>query len=223
MLPDIALVAENAALSRLEEIRIRPGIPYLQMMIQKRDEGRLPAHDGDESELVIRSYGGLRVQLHSDGSRIHIFTSKLRDISPFLPGIEKEAMALGRRFIADCELLCYKGDKLSKTELVRFLNRRDGVKKASVKFELAVYDLILLDGDDLTGRPFSLRRRLSGFIHERMHTEDLRDGIFLSASMDADEYAAYDESCRIVRDPSGLYIPGRISRTDRLICGNPSS
>ncbi len=173
---DLGLVATTLlrqGVAGLDDIQPTPGRPVLPALAE-----RLPS-----SEEIVRrlgnayaepKYDGVRIQAQRSDEHVWLFTRRLEDVSKAFPdiarGVREQVRARG--VILDGEVVGYDpktGRFLPLQETVR-RRRTHGVDQAvaSIPVFYYVFDVLNLDGQDLTGLPYRERiARLSDVVEER--------------------------------------------------------
>ncbi len=164
---DLGAVAKAVAEGGLEAVKafkIQLGRPIRCMLAE-----RLPS-----AEEIIKRLGkaaaewkmdGLRMQIHKDGDKIVIFSRRLENLTEQFP----DAVELARthvkpeRAIVECEACAVDpdtGDLLPFQELMH-RRRKYGIAEAAKEYPVALYmfDVLYVDGEDLTTRPYIERRK----------------------------------------------------------------
>ena len=164
---DLGAVARAVAEGGLEAVKgftIQLGRPVRCMLAE-----RLPS-----PEEIIKKLGkaaaewkmdGLRMQIHKDGDKIVIFSRRLENLTEQFP----DAVQLARthikpgRAIVECEACAIDpdtGDLLPFQELMH-RRRKYGIEEAAKEYPVALYmfDVLYVDGEDLTTRPYVERRK----------------------------------------------------------------
>jgi len=214
--PDLGLVAMSAAKGELRSIRIRPTIP-LKLMQFDLGEPIFPS-------AGLPLYPGLRVQVHKAGSDFGIYTSRLRNITASLNSLSSSLMSLEHDFIVDARLTGFLQDRmLGQGEVVQYINRRHLSRRSRVSAALVAYDLLYLDGQDLTDRPYQQRRErmlsVMGAIAEQPFP-----GLAAAPEKMLWDYGEAESFRReiekqsaeglLARSPAGIYLPGKKSTSD---------
>ncbi|HUI39622.1 MAG TPA: hypothetical protein VLY86_01700 [Methanothrix sp.] len=219
--PDLGFIAESAQQHSLKEIRIHPSCPVRPMII--------PAGDAVIPGACLPRFAGLRVQVHRMKGETYIFSSRQRDITPSLNGLAQELHGLMEDSIIDADLIGFlDSERLGQLEMMRYINRGRLSRKSRVVPALVAYDLIYLDGEDLTSLPYEERRRRLLNILGEPKSLPFR-GISAAEERihkEADELKDY---CRkillmgfpglITRELEGRYLPGVLSSRDSFIGG----
>lgn len=148
---ELGMLALAAAERKLDEISIKPPRPVRQMLIRP-GKTVLPG-------AYHPRYPGLRVQIHGIKNVFHAYTARLRNITPALAGMFRD-MNIEHDFVAEAELIGFQdGRMLDQTDIVRYINRRHLSRRSATSPCLIVYDLLYIDGEDLTKNCYEERRR----------------------------------------------------------------
>jgi DNA ligase 1 len=165
---DLGLVAATlveGGMEAIQEIRVRAGNPVRPMLAQRLSQpGDVLAKLGGTCSAEYK-YDGMRVQAHrtADGS-LELFTRRLERVSNQFPDIvrilgdglkPREAILEGEVVAADPEL-----GELRPFQEVMFRRRKHGITEAmrDVPVSLFCFDLLYVDGEDLTRLPYLERR-----------------------------------------------------------------
>ncbi len=132
--------------------------------IEEEDWPRL-----DPADFIAEwKWDGIRVQAVSEGGVQRLYSRTGEDVGSAFPDVID---ALTDEVVVDGELLVMRnGEAASFNELQQRLNRKGVTAKMLEGYPAGIraYDLLMLDGEDLRGRPFIERRaRLEKFITER--------------------------------------------------------
>ena len=166
---DLGLVAETLlrdGLEGVERLHLTVGVPVRAMLAE-----RLPTPEeilaklGGEA-LVELKYDGLRLQAHIPKSGpVKFYSRRLEDLTPQFPDVAEALRAsfLGREAIVEGEVVAVD---LETGEMRPFQDTalRRGRKKDLDKLiedmpvTLFLFDMLLLDGEDISVRPLAQRR-----------------------------------------------------------------
>lgn len=107
--------------------------------------------------LSSKKYDGARLQVHSDGKEVKIFTDGLFDVTERLPNVAKEALTLSpKSFIIDVECETFLGNiHRGREETSGYLNAKTPVDDRPKI--LNVFDIMYFDGKDLHSEPLADR------------------------------------------------------------------
>ena len=123
----------------------------------------LAAHGGRTG--LEYKYDGARIQLHSDGDRVGVWTRRLSDVTPSLPDVAMVARneLRGAPFILDGEVVALDpaGRPLPFQELMRRFRRVHGVEALAREMPLGLFffDCLVAGGRPLVDEPYEARGR----------------------------------------------------------------
>ncbi|MEZ0248802.1 MAG: ATP-dependent DNA ligase [Thermoproteus sp.] len=166
------LVAEKGA-AGLAEVKITPGVPVMPMLAQRLSSSHEILTKLGGAAICEYKYDGERAQIHISGRDVSIYSRRLENITHAYPDVveavrkavsAREAVLEGEIVAVDPET----GDLLPFQELMH--RKRKHEVEAAVKeypAKLNIFDLLYLDGEDLTDKPLIYRRlRLSEIVKE---------------------------------------------------------
>ncbi len=223
LMPDLGMLAVAAMQNRLSSIAIQPSRPVRSMRIQSAISSKaaiLP-------DAYLPVYPGMMVQVHRAGGRIYVYSFRLKNITAALQGLEKELSDQKHDVVLDARLIGFQDDRaISQADVVRYINRRHFARRSRLTPALAVYDMLYLDGANLTGLAYEeRRRRLIGILGEpKEHPFKGISSVEERIIRDPEEMKNYlcqvqKEGCKglMARDLKAPYIPGSSSRRDFMI------
>jgi len=157
------LIAERGG-EALRDIKVTPGVPVQPMLAQRLSTPGEILTKLDGVALCEFKYDGERAQIHRRGDRITIFSRRLENITRAYPDVVnyvKEAIK-SDEYIVEGEIVAYDqstGDFLPFQELMHRRRKYD-VEEAMREYpvKLFLFDLIYLNGEDLTDLPLVDRR-----------------------------------------------------------------
>jgi DNA ligase-1 len=174
--PDLGLlgklVAERGA-AGLAEVRITPGVPVMPMLAQRLNTSREILAKLGGAAICEYKYDGERAQIHVSPGGVAIYSRRLENITHAYPDVVEavrrsvsagEAVLEGEIVAVDPDT----GDLLPFQELMH-RKRKHEVEEAVREYpaKLNLFDLLYLDGEDLTDKPLIYRRlRLSEIVKE---------------------------------------------------------
>jgi len=222
IMPEMGLIARAACSGKLDETVILPKRPIKPMIIRPGKAVILGAY--------LPKYAGLRVQVHKEEGEIFIFTSRQRDITRALNGLLPEIRDLTRDLIFDADLIGFEEGRIcSQKEMLGYINRRHIAPRSRVSPALLAYDLIYLDGEDLTGRDYKERRRKllaalgepKGMPFQGISPAEER---VLKSQNEVEDYLLLVRRAGakglLARDHGALYLPGGCSEHDFILGAN---
>jgi DNA ligase-1 len=161
---DLGLVARTLWVSgeaALAALKVTAGHPLRPQLAE-----RLPNPEAVIKKLglvgVQPKYDGLRVQIHKNGKKVRIFSRNLESMTEMFPELVAAAAALKvKTVILDGEAIAYNPES---EEFVPFQEttarrRKEGIQEmaASTPMRAFVFDVMFLDGSDLTSLPYERR------------------------------------------------------------------
>lgn len=166
MTGDIGKVAEEAVLrgeTGLLSLEATLFVPLKPMLANTSDtpEDAIEDHGG-EAAFEFK-YDGARIQIHSDGSQIRIFSRRLSDVTESLPDIISLIQELGvsSDFILEGEVLAIgkTGKPLPFQDLMRRFGRVKNVDEMVelIPLQLHLFDVLYMNGKLLIDEPYTGR------------------------------------------------------------------
>jgi hypothetical protein len=115
--------------------------------------------------LVESKLDGHKTQIIKSSENIHLFSRRGEDITGNFPAIVKAMESLPENTLAEGELVYWDHGKQDVTQVTSLAGSSadKAVEKAKSlpgKMKLHLYDILWLKGKDVTGKPFSERRKL---------------------------------------------------------------
>ncbi|MBN2368965.1 MAG: ATP-dependent DNA ligase [Vicinamibacteria bacterium] len=160
-LPEVTRVLERKGEAGLRRIRLQPLVAVRPALAGPSvDEGAVfPV-------WFERKYDGIRLLLHKETDAAGnvlcaAFTRQRNDWTELIPGIETIARALpARRVIVDGELhaLVVEQGRTRPGTVYELHAALTGERRVPLRMRYAAFDVLYLDGQDLTSRPFTERR-----------------------------------------------------------------
>jgi DNA ligase 1 len=159
----VAALARRGGAAALAGVGPKLFVPLLPMLAEiATDFDEVLAAHGGRSALEYK-YDGARVQLHSDGQRVAVWTRRLSDVTASLPDI----VALVRRdlrgapLVVDGEVVALdaRGRPLPFQELMRRFRRIHGVESLVGEMPLALhlFDCLMAEGRSLIDEAYATR------------------------------------------------------------------
>ena len=180
------------------------------------------ARFSDPQWIFERKLDGVRLLVFRDGDRIRLMTRNRKLVNDTYPElIEALAEQPARDFVADGEVVTFEGDL---TSFSRLQNRMqiadpDKARASNVVVYLYLFDILHLDGHDLTRLP--LRRRKSLLRQALRFDDPLR----FTAHRNEDGEALFERACAkdweglIAKDATAPYSHGRSRDWLKFKCG----
>lgn len=150
-------ISEHGIDALTETYTVIPGVP-LKPMLAQPCKHLTKAFSKVESEGFIAEYkyDGERVQVHSDGNSVKIFSRNLEDLSFKYPDIAALKLS-DKRFILDGEVVAYSNGKILPFQVLS-TRKRKHTGESDVKVCVFVFDILYFGDKELLGLPLSERR-----------------------------------------------------------------
>ena len=191
LLGDVGETVRLAAEHRLHEARMRLFHP-IGIMLASPVEDASEAFEYFPDAAVEDKFDGIRAQVHTDGSRVRIFSRTFDDVGGAFPELVDSLATLDEPLILDGEVLAWQdGRALPFSRLQQRLGRKivspDLIREVPVAY--VAFDVIYAHGDLTIDLSWHERRKLLESIFSRMKT---RDGAYSAAPKhgQADLFAA---------------------------------
>ncbi len=150
--------------SSIEKFSVTPFKPLMPALAERLNSPEEIIEKIGECEVEMK-YDGFRLQIHKKGNEVEFYSRKLEKMTAMLPDVVEAV-----RKLPNSEII-FEGEALAfDTSNNRFLpfqqtiqrRRKHGIEEASKNFPLSVFvfDLIYLDGTDLTSEPYKKRRKM---------------------------------------------------------------
>ena len=147
----------------VEAIRIRPGNPVRPALAERlRDAAAILATLGPC--VVEPKFDGFRLQVHRAGDEVRIFSRNLEEMSAMFPEVTEAALRLrAQDAIFEGEVLAHNPatEEFLPFQQTTRRRRKHGVEElaAELPLRLFIFDLLYLNGADLTPLPYTERRK----------------------------------------------------------------
>jgi bifunctional non-homologous end joining protein LigD len=177
--------------------------------------------DFGDDWVLERKFDGERCVAHKTGSDVRLESRTGKELTGTYPEVRAAVGAQrSQDLLLDGEVVAYDGDQTSFARLQQRLGvtRPSSEQVAKYPVVYCVFDLLAVDGEDLTGRPFVERRaRLTTTIRSSaalQHTE----------AWSADSERRFAEACRsgweglIAKRADAPYVAGRSKDWLKLKC-----
>jgi len=217
--PDLGRLAKHVAEGKpLDEIRITPGVPVLPMLAQRLSSASEILAKLGGSAICEYKYDGERAQIHLTPGGVKIFSRRLEDITHAYPDVVKavkEAVS-AKEAILEGEIVAVDpdtGDMLPFQELMHRKRKHDVATAVELyPTVLYLFDVLYVDGEDLTEEPLIYRRvRLSEIVCETDKVSIAKWRIFDNAeAVDVffHESVSMGTEGLICKSPSSIYEMG---------------
>ncbi|MDJ0272421.1 MAG: ATP-dependent DNA ligase [Aigarchaeota archaeon] len=165
---DIGLVALTAAREGPEGVRrfsVRVGIPVRCMLAERLASAEEILEKLGGRGFAEYKYDGERMQIHKSGETVVIFSRRQENITSQYPDVVEMVRkgVSAKEAILECEAVPLDpetGETLPFQELMH-RKRKKEIEKAAEEYPVALYffDILYVDGEDLTTQPLPIRRK----------------------------------------------------------------
>ena len=200
-LPAVAQAALRDGGAGLEAFHLQVFQPVEPMLAQSAPSVA-DALERTGDAAVEAKLDGMRVQIHRDGDAVRVFTRSLRDVTSGVPA----AVAAARRLSARSAVVDGEAIALSAGGRPRpFQETMSAAGTASI----FLFDCLFLDGRDLTGEPWSERRRaLAGICPAELLVDAVETGDPAEAQRFVDRTLQAGHEGVVVKAADGTYEAG---------------
>jgi DNA ligase-1 len=220
--PDLGFVVSSAAskgLRGLEEIRVEVGIPIRPMLAERLSSAEaIVKKMGDKEVAAEYKLDGERLQIHKDGDDVRLFSRRLEVISGHYPDVlELVRKHVGlKKAILEAEVVAINEDTGEYLPFQELMHRRRkyGVQQAIAEYPVALnfFDILLAGAADLTGKPYTFRRKKLEMTVEPTDRTRLVPALASSNPPEIEKFMeeAIENGCEglVVKDPASTYRAG---------------
>jgi len=165
---DLGLIGKtlrSKGLSAVEKLEIQVGKPIRSELCE-----RLPNPEKVIGKMGIVDaqfkYDGIRVQLHKDDDKVHMFSRNLEDMTHMFPELIEATLkqVKAKTAILDSEALAYnvESEEFLPFQETTKRRRKHGIKEMAIKLPLKafVFDILYKDGKSLINKPLEERMKI---------------------------------------------------------------
>jgi len=163
-------------LGRVSEVLVREGlesVKKMQMIVFEPIRPMLAERLPSSEEILEKSngrclaeykYDGERIQAHKQGSKVSLYSRRLENISSQYPDIveliKKQVKAKEVIFEAECVAMDLETGDMRPFQELMHRRRKYGIENAIEQYPISLFafDLLFVDGKDLTREPLTIRR-----------------------------------------------------------------
>jgi DNA ligase-1 len=166
---DLGLVAKAAAkegLEGLRSFRIQAGRPVRPMLAERLSSSKEIIEKLGGRCSAEYKYDGERMQVHKLSGEVRIFSRRLEEITSNYPDAQKLSLEgiSAEQAILECEAVAVDRETGELLPFQQLMHRRRkyGVDEAVRKIPISLFffEVLMVDGKDLTGQPYTERRRV---------------------------------------------------------------
>lgn len=202
-LGNIAKILAKEGIEALKKISPEVGIPIRPMLAERLDNAREILEKVGGRGVAEYKYDGERAQIHKKGDTIQIFSRRLENITHQYPDVVEMARKhiKAREAIVEGEIVAIDpetGEMRPFQELMHRKRKHD-VSDIAKKYPVVVrlFDVLYVDGEDLTEKPFNIRRETLERIVEQGPSFSIASYIVVEDPEDLDRFflKAIEDGC----------------------------
>ena len=220
--PDLGFVVATVAsegLKGIQKIVVEVGVPIRPMLAERLNSAEAIVKKMGGKEIVAEyKLDGERLQIHKDGDDVRLFSRRLEVITGHYPdAAELVKKYVGpRRAILEAEVVAINedtGEYLPFQELMH-RRRKHGVDQAIADYPVALnfFDILLSGKSDLTGKPYTVRRKkLEEAVKATGRTRLVpKEATSDPQAIDSFMEEAIENGCEglVIKDPASTYRAG---------------
>lgn len=212
---EVALVALTEGRDGLQRATLRLFRPIKPMLAQTADDIQEPFQRFDGRVALEFKLDGARVQIHSRGREVRIYSRNLSDVTSSLPDVSAEIRALlgDREAIVEGEAVAVdsEGRPLPFQHLMRRFRRKHDIATTTeeIRVQLYLFDVLCLDGVSLIDEPNHARWAA---LQQAVDGADLAPRLVTTDVGQAEAFAGQARRAGhegvMAKDPESTYTPG---------------
>ncbi|MGB9659543.1 MAG: ATP-dependent DNA ligase [Nitrososphaerales archaeon] len=166
---DLGAIAKTVAtegLNGIKRFRITLGKPIRPMLAERLETAQEIVEKLEGRSVAEYKLDGERIQIHKDGKSVNLFSRRLENITHHYPDVKDlvRSNLKADKVIAEAECVAMNidtGELLPFQELMH-RRRKYGIEEAMRAYPVSLFffDVLYLNGEDLTQRPYSERREI---------------------------------------------------------------
>lgn len=163
---DLGLVARvlfEKGIKGIEAIKVQVGYPVRMALCERLSSAEEIVEKIGRCAVEVK-YDGFRIQVHKQKNDVRLFSRNLENTTPMFPEVVQAAQRqiAAQEAILEGEALAYQEDtgELLPFQVTIQRKRKHGIEEMAREYPLKffAFDLIYVDGEDCTGRPYIERR-----------------------------------------------------------------
>ena len=220
--PDLGFVVAGVAsrgIAGVDDVKVEVGVPIRPMLAERLSSAQAII-EKMEGKVVAAEYklDGERLQIHRSGDDVKLFSRRLEVVTSHYPDaadLVREHVA-AKKAILEAEVVAIDedtGEYLPFQELMH-RRRKHGIQQAMAAYPVALnfFDILLAGASDLTGKPYSFRRKkLEQTVEETSRTRPV-PALSTSDPVEMEKFMedAITDGCEglVVKDPDSPYRAG---------------
>jgi DNA ligase-1 len=220
--PDLGFIVESVAsrgVRGVESVSVEVGVPIRPMLAERLGSAvEIMKKMGNKEVAAEYKLDGERLQIHKDGEKVTLFSRRLEVVTHHYPDaadLVRERVS-PKRAILEAEVVAINEDTGEYLPFQELMHRRRkyGVAQAVADYPVALnfFDALLVGESDLTGKPYTARRKkLEESVEETGRTR-LVPAKTTSDPSEIEEFMeeAIASGCEglVVKDPASTYRAG---------------
>ncbi|MFW9832777.1 MAG: ATP-dependent DNA ligase [Candidatus Thorarchaeota archaeon] len=162
----VASILANDGIDSVRAIKTNVGIPIRMMAAKKLSNPKEIIEKAGGKALVENKYDGERVQIHKRGDEVILFSRRQEDITPQYPDVVEmvQNQVTAKTCVLECECVAIDPDTGKMRPFQELMRRRRKTEiqetKAEVPVALFFFDILFVNGKDVTSQPMMKRREL---------------------------------------------------------------
>jgi len=160
----VADILVREGLDAVKKLHVRVFEPIRPMLAERLSSPEEILEKLGGKCLAEYKYDGERIQVHKQNDRIVLYSRRLENISSQYPDvvdlIRKQVKVREVIFEAECVAIDLETGDMKPFQELMHRRRKYGIETAVEKYPISLYafDLLFVDGRDLTGEPLTVRR-----------------------------------------------------------------
>jgi DNA ligase-1 len=162
----VAKVVVEKGLKGIKKFEVLVGEPIRPMLAERLSTPEEILEKLGGKCIAEYKYDGERIQAHKNGDEVVLFSRRLENISDQYP----DAIELIKRYVkaknaileAECVAMILETGEMRPFQELMHRRRKYGIKEAMEEYpvSLFMFDALYADGEDLTLKPYPLRRKV---------------------------------------------------------------
>jgi DNA ligase-1 len=142
--------------------RVQPFKPLMPALAERENTPKAITERLGKCAVEMK-YDGFRLQCHKKGDKVELYSRKLEKMTSMFPDLVAEMKKIkAKEIIFEGEALAFDNQKDRYFPFQQTMHRRrkHGIDAASKEYplDLFVFDMLYLEGKDMTGEPYEKRR-----------------------------------------------------------------
>ena len=217
-LGDVARTLAYEGIEGIKKYKIKPGKPIRMMLAQRMENVREILLKVGGKAACEWKYDGERVQIHKIGEKILLYSRRAENITEQYPDVCELAKTSikAEEAVVEGEIVAYNPETFELLPFQELMHRRRkyGIEEAMKKYPVItfLFDVLYVDGEDLTQKPFIERRKR---LEEIVNKNDKFRLSNMIVSEDPEEiekffYEALENGCEglMIKALDGVYQAG---------------